>query len=244
MADDEWRMTNDGWWGGEQMSAVPVLGRAAVRALDERAMSGYGLPGMVLMENAGRGCVDVLCQCGVRGPVAICCGKGNNAGDGLVIARHLDLRGVAARLLFWSDPASLQGDAATNFDIARRAGLEIHVCEGPDAAAQLARHLEGVEWIVDALLGTGAIGEPRPPLDEVIDCLNRQASHKMAVDVPSGLDCETGAAARRTFRADHTCTFVAAKPGLVAAAARPWVGQLHVLDIGVPRALLREFGIG
>ncbi len=65
----------------------------------------------------------------------------------------------------------------------------------------------------------------------------------MAVDIPSGLDCQTGAAARHTFRADHTCTFVAAKPGLVATAAQPWVGQLHVLDIGAPSALLREFGI-
>ena len=223
--------------------SLPILTREAIRELDDRAIHKYGIPGIVLMENAGRGCVDVLCRCGVRGPVAICCGKGNNAGDGLVIARHLDLRGVAVRLLFWSDPATLQGDAAINFVIARSAGLEIQVCEGPDAAAQLARHLDGVDWIVDALLGTGAVGEPRPPLDSVIDCLNGHASHKMSVDIPSGLDCQTGAVARHTFRADHTCTFVAAKPGLMVESAQPWVGRLHVLDIGAPSALLREFGI-
>ncbi len=222
---------------------VPVLDRESVRALDERAIRGYGVPGVVLMENAGRGCVDVLCRFGVRGPVAICCGKGNNAGDGLVIARHLDLRGVAARLLFWSDPELLQGDARVNYVIARRAGLSIHVCEEPNAAAELDRQLDGVEWIVDALLGTGAVGEPRPPLDQVITRLNAHPGRKLAVDLPSGLDCQTGAAARHTFRADHTCTFVAAKPGLVAAGAGPWVGQLHVLDIGAPRALLEEFGV-
>jgi NAD(P)H-hydrate epimerase len=222
---------------------IPVLDREAVRELDDRAIHEYGVPGIVLMENAGRGCVDVLWRCGVRGPVAICCGKGNNAGDGLVIARHLDLRGVAVRLLFWSDPATLQGDAGINYAIARRAGLRIDVYEGPDAAAQLDHDLDGVEWIVDALLGTGAAGEPRPPVDSVIGRLNAHAARKMAVDVPSGLDCQTGVAARPTFRADHTCTFVAAKPGLVAPAAQPWVGQLHVLDIGTPSALLREFGI-
>ena len=77
-------------------------------------------------------------------------------------------------------------------------------------------------------------GEPRPPLDAVIHQLNSHNARRMAVDVPSGLDCETGLAAGRTFRADHTCTFVAAKPGLIAPAARPWVGTIHVLDIGAP----------
>jgi NAD(P)H-hydrate epimerase len=219
--------------------SIPVLDRDAVRELDKRAIHQYGIPGVILMENAGRGCVDVLCQCQVRGPVAICCGKGNNAGDGLVMARHLDLRGIDARLLFWSDPAELQGDAGVNYVIARSAGLRMQVCE----AGEVERHLVGVDWIVDALLGTGATGEPRPPLDTVIDQLNAHAARKLAVDIPSGLDCQTGVVARHTFRADHTCTFVAAKPGLVAPGAEPWVGQLHVVDIGTPRTLLREFGI-
>ena len=223
--------------------SIPVLDRDAVRELDRRAIQEYGIPGIVLMENAGRGCADVLCRLGVPGPVAICCGKGNNAGDGLVLARHLDLRGVPAHLIFWSDPSDLQGDAGINYTIADKAHLPIHVCGGPDVTEQLERLLEGVAWIVDALLGTGAQGEPRSPLDRVIDCLNAHDARKLAIDIPSGLDCQTGRPAVHTFRADHTCTFVAAKPGLVVPAAKPWVGQLHVLDIGVPRALLREFGI-
>ncbi len=223
--------------------SIPVLDRDAVRELDRRAMQEYGIPGIVLMENAGRGCADTLCRLGVAGPVAICCGTGNNAGDGLVLARHLDLRGVTAELIFWSAPADLRGDAGINYTIADKSRLPIHVCAGPDAMAQLERQLEGVTWIVDALLGTGAQGEPRSPLDRVIDCLNAHHAHKLAIDIPSGLDCQTGRPAAHTFRADHTCTFVAAKPGLVAPEARAWIGILHVLDIGVPRALLREFGV-
>jgi NAD(P)H-hydrate epimerase len=102
----------------------------------------------------------------------------------------------------------------------------------------LEQELQGADWIVDALLGTGARGEPRPPLDEVIRRLNRQDARRLAVDLPSGLDCDTGQVADATIRADHTCTFVAAKAGFRAETAREFLGQVHVLDIGVPRRLV------
>lgn len=220
---------------------IPVLSRDVVREIDRCAMEEYHIPGMVLMENAGRGCADVLCELGIEGSVVICCGKGNNAGDGLVIARHLELRGHAVNVLFWSDPAELAGDAGQNYRIARQGGLPIHTLPSPREEAALARHLEGADWIVDALLGTGARGEPRAPFDAVIDQLNSHAAKKLAVDVPSGLDCDTGQPAKHCFRADHTCTFAAAKPGLVAPTASTWVGELRVLDIGLPSRLLKRF---
>ena len=133
---------------------VAVLSREEVREIDRLAMEQYRIPGIVLMENAGRGCVDMLCQLGVQGPVAICCGRGNNAGDGLVIARHLDLRGYPVRLLFWSDPAELTGDAGLNYEIASCAALPLTVFRPPHDRAQLAQQLDGVDWVVDALLGT------------------------------------------------------------------------------------------
>ena len=225
------------------MKDIPVLSRDAVREVDRCAIEQYQIPGMVLMENAGRGCADVLCRLGIDGPVVICCGKGNNAGDGLVIARHLDLRGYPVRLLFWSDPTELVGDAGKNYYIARQAGLSMHTLTDPNDNAPLESCLQEPDWIVDALLGTGARGEPRPPLDLVIDRLNAHPAKKLAVDVPSGFDCDAGTAATHCFRADHTCTFVAAKTGLVAPGASQWVGQLHLLDIGVPRRLLEKFGI-
>ena len=95
-------------------------------------------------------------------------------------------------------------------------------------------------WIIDALLGTGARGEPRPPLDAVIDQLNAAPAPKLAIDLPSGLDCDTGIAARHTIRATQTCTFVAAKPGFFTPGAEQYVGRLHVLDIGAPRQVIER----
>ncbi len=214
------------------------LSRAEVRDIDRRAIDEFGLSGIVLMENAGRGCVEVLCQLGCRGPVAIACGKGNNAGDGFVIARHLDQRGLDVRILLSGAPAELKGDALINYNVVRRSGLAIHdFSQGFDPAA-FARRLAGAEWIVDALLGTGASGPPREPLAAAIRALNAAAGKKLAVDLPSGLDCDTGEAAEPTFRADHTCTFVAPKLGFAAASARAVLGQVHVVPIGLPRVLL------
>ncbi|MCO6454542.1 MAG: NAD(P)H-hydrate epimerase [Pirellulaceae bacterium] len=216
-----------------------VLNRQQVRQVDRLACERFGMSSLVLMENAGRGCADVLCRLGIGGPVVICCGRGNNAGDGFVLARHLDNRGHAVRLLLWSAPAELSPDAAANYTIARRAGLTMHELAGcePCLPAEL---VADADWIVDGLLGTGARGAPRPPLDEVIRQLNRRPARRLAIDLPSGLDCDLGTPAEPTFRADCTCTFVALKPGLVQPSARAYAGRVEVVDIGVPRVLLEQ----
>ncbi len=217
-----------------------TLDRSQVRQLDRRAIEEYGIPGVVLMENAGRGVADTLCELGIEGPVVICCGKGNNGGDGFVVARHLELRGYAARVLMWTDPGKLSGDAAANFRILQRTDVPIGCFRPKHDAARLEDQLADAAWIVDALLGTGAQGEPHSPLDAVIDQLNAAEVPKLAVDVPSGLDCDTGQASRHTIRAAHTCTFVAAKPGFFQPDAEQYTGQLHVLDIGAPRKLVER----
>lgn len=218
-----------------------TLNRQQVRDVDRRAIEEYGLPGLVLMENAGRGVADVLCREGIAGEVVICCGRGNNAGDGFVIARHLDLRGHAVRVFLWSDPAKLTGDAAANYAVIARAKLPIEVISADDdPVARLSSALTGAAWAVDALLGTGATGEPRAPLDQVIEMLNASPVPILAVDLPSGLDCDTGVAARRTVRARITCTFVAAKPGFFTPGAEQYTGRVELLDIGAPRRLIEE----
>jgi NAD(P)H-hydrate epimerase len=226
------------------LSLIRTLTCRQAREIDRRAVEVYGLSSLVLMENAGRGLADTLCGFGTGGTVVICCGKGNNAGDGFVLARHLDLRRVPFRTLVWAEPNELRGDAATNFAILKRCGVPIEVFGQRHDAVRLEAHLSGAAWIVDALLGTGAAGEPRPPLDAVIGCLNAALVPVLAIDVPSGLNADTGAVARHTIRAAHTCTFVAAKPGLLAPAARQYVGELHVLDIGAPRKLVEEVAEG
>ena len=111
---------------------------------------------------------------------------------------------------------------------------------GAHDEARLSRLLQGAAWIVDGLLGTGARGEPRPPLDAVIDQLNSASAPKLAIDLPSGLDCDSGQPAQHTIRAAETCTFVTAKPGFLMPAALPYVGNLHILDIGQPRGLVER----
>jgi NAD(P)H-hydrate epimerase len=220
----------------QQSTSTLTLSREAARELDRRAVEEYGETGLMLMENAGRGVADRLCALGISGPVVICCGQGNNGGDGFVVARHLDLRGHAVRVVMLADPAALKGDAAVNFRVIERSGLPIRQV----APGQLSAELAGASWIVDALLGTGARGEPRSPLDQAIDEMNAAAIPILAVDLPSGLDCDTGLPARHTIRAAHTCTFVAQKPGFLVAAAQQFLGIVHVVDIGAPRQLTEE----
>jgi NAD(P)H-hydrate epimerase len=209
------------------------LTRAQVREIDRRAIEDFGVPGVVLMENAGRDAADFLMKLGVTGPVAICCGKGNNGGDGFVIARHLDNHGIAIRVLLFARPEDLTGDAAVNFHILQRAGLTIVV--EPDAET-LRRELVAAAWVVDALFGTGLTGPLQPPFDGIVAAINASGKPVLAVDIPSGLDCDSGLPLGETVRATHTVTFVAPKTGFANAAAKPWLGQVHVVDIGAPRA--------
>jgi NAD(P)H-hydrate epimerase len=232
----------------------PILTREQCREIDRRATESYGISGLVLMENAGRGCVDVLERFGIDGPVVILCGKGNNAGDGFVIARHLEIRGHTCRVLLLSPPDELRGDAAANFAILQKTNVPIIEVGAASRAApsgqtntgpprlggptsQLDEYAHDATWIIDALLGTGATGDPRPPFDTAIDWMNAHAAKKLAVDVPSGLDCDTGQPAPHTVRADHTCTFAAMKIGFTKPEARPFTGAIHVCDIGVPPRL-------
>ncbi len=216
-----------------------VLTRLQVREVDRRAIEDYGLPGLVLMENAGRNAAHLLRELGVCGPVVICCGKGNNAGDGFVIARHLENCGIDVRVLLATPASSLTPDAATNLAVLRRAATPI-VAAPTDIEAAWRGELAQADWIVDALLGTGVQGTVREPFASAIAAINAANRKVLAVDLPSGLDCDTGQTLGVCVRAHHTATFVARKPGFDRNGASKFTGEVHVLDIGVPRALLRE----
>src|SRR5262249_36959576 len=155
------------------------------------------------------GAAAVLLALGVRGPVAVCSGKGNNGGDGFVIARHLDNHGVAVRVYLFADPGTLTGDAAVHYRILDRAGLPIRVhAENPTDEAALREAFPAAEWLVDALFGTGLAGSVRPPFDRIIAAMNGSLARVLAIDLPSGLDCDTGRPLGPTVRAEHTVTFV------------------------------------
>ena len=217
------------------MEVPTVLTRQQVRRVDQLAIERYGMSSLVLMENAGRGVVDVLLRLDpAPGPVAVLCGKGNNAGDGFVIARHLQIRGVDAKVMLLFPPTDLTGDARANYEILVRGGLPVVDLSAAVTPELLAEHAGNAAWLVDAMLGTGATGEPRERIATAIRWMNEHPARRLAVDIPSGLDCDTGVAASATVRADMTCTFVAQKPGLLPAEAKPFVGEIHVLSIGIP----------
>lgn len=215
------------------------LSRDEVREVDRRAIDEYGVPGVVLMENAGRGAAELLVRQGIAGEVVICCGAGNNGGDGYVMARHLELAGNRVQVLSICPLEQLRGDARINAEIARRAGIDL--CEVTDASAWRT-DLTGAAWIVDALLGTGLQGAVRPAYAAAIEAINAAGARVLAVDLPSGLDCDTGAPCGPCIRADVTATFVAWKRGFAAPSAAAFLGPVHVIDIGAPLQLLREMG--
>lgn len=189
------------------------------------------------MENAGRECVDLLESLGLDGSVLVVTGKGNNAGDGFVIARHLALRGHTCRVALGSPASELGGDALSAFTMLTPCGVPILDFAGVSPALvlqELDAFATGSAWIVDALLGVGATGAPRPPYDTLIDWMNGEPARRLAVDVPSGLDADTGAPASPTVRADVTATFVSPKAGFANPAAAEWLGEGHVLGIGAP----------
>lgn len=221
-----------------------VMSRDEVRDVDRRAIEEFGLPGVVLMENAGRGCVDWLDELGISGRVVICAGRGNNGGDGFVIARHLENRGGDVRVLLFADPNHLQGDAAINYQVIDRAGTSIRIVNAETPDEEVDRELDDADWIVDALLGTGTRGSLREPFPAIINAINQAPARTLAIDLPSGLDCDTGLPVDPqhsiAVQADFTATFVARKLGFENPAAATFTGEVRVIDIGVPHAMFPE----
>jgi NAD(P)H-hydrate epimerase len=215
------------------------LTRTRSREVDVLAVNAYQIPGIVLMENAGRGAVDALSDYGIYGHVLICCGKGNNAGDGFVMARHLSLRGYLATLWLFAPPDELSGDTAINYQIAKNCRIPMVVFRD-GMWGRFESLLHQSDWVVDSLLGTGVMGAPREPFAGAIRRINNARKKVLAVDLPSGLDADTGEPFDPTMRATLTCTFFANKIGLAKAVAEPFVGEIEVCDIGFPPQLMES----
>lgn len=229
---------------------MPQLTREQSRRIDRIATEQLGIPGVVLMENAGRNATAVILDClsshpptraQQTGPVVILCGGGNNGGDGYVIARHLYNAGVGVWIGSAKDTGELTGDAAINQRICANMGLPIHplrTIEQLDAAAPV---WSRAPLVVDALLGTGFCGNVRAPLDAIINRCNALAGPRIiAIDLPSGLDADTGQPTNATIRAAVTVTFVAEKIGFAQPTAQPYLGEVVVCGIGTPPSLIDQ----
>lgn len=215
------------------------LTRAQVRQIDRRASEEYHIPGIVLMENAARAAAVVAWDMIGRQPgksVTIFCGGGNNGGDGLAVARHLHNRGAVVDVVPVFDPQKLTGDALTNWQIVEAMKLEMTSISSAELTLANTPDL-----VIDALLGTGATGVPRGRTAEAIHFLNTDHTGSvLAIDVPSGLDCDTGEPLGECVRATRTITFVAPKIGFSNPNARTYLGEVVVGDIGCPAELIQD----
>ena len=196
-----------------------------MRALDRRAMEEAGIPGVVLMENAGRAVFEFLRE--RFGPVrdhhfSVYCGVGNNGGDGFVTARYLSLAGARVRVQLAGDGATITGDAQTHYRLMQEIGIR------PGIGARAA----GVK--IDALLGTGASGAPRGEYAYTIRSLNADTWPTISIDVPSGVDATTGRTPGEAVRATATVTFGFPKLGMFLAPGADCVGELVIDSIGFP----------
>jgi len=231
-----------------------VLDRRTARQLDATAIERLGMPGILLMEHAAIGIARVVDQMRVEAgldAVTIVCGTGNNGGDGWAVARLLANQNINVRVVT-TGSARTGSDAAINEGIAQRMDIPIGDATAliPDEIMPLMA-ANSVPWpdlastvVVDAIFG---IGLDRPLVEErtgeLIDFINRRAAIVVSVDVPSGLDADTGRPLGACIRADVTTTMVAPKLGMSNPDSAAWTGRIEVIDIGTPPDLLIEFGV-
>jgi ADP-dependent NAD(P)H-hydrate dehydratase / NAD(P)H-hydrate epimerase len=225
---------------------MKILTAAEMKQVDRLTTAHYRVPSPALMENAGRA-VAAFIQSRFpnleRRRIVVLCGKGNNGGDGFVVARHLLKMGAKPSVHLIGDPRDVKGDAATNLRRWKKLG-KLLVDRGTGASDWMPLSSDLI--VVDALLGTGARGPVEGRLCEVIVSVNgREAGCTVvSVDIPSGLGADTGEVHGAAIVADYTITFTAPKPGMVVGAGGRHVGQLSIREIGSPRALIEETGKG
>ena len=218
-----------------------LMSRDEVRAFDAWAINELGVPGVILMENAGRGCTEIIIEklSRITGRnVCIFCGTGNNGGDGYVIARHLYNEGFLVHVVICGKKEKVKGDALINLKIID--GMDISIKEllpsGANVADKVAQVCAENDLIVDALFGTGLTGRLRKDYVELVQAINSADKPIVAVDIPSGLDCDTGRVLGAAVKAATTVTFVAVKKGFKSLEAARYTGEVYVASIGIEPA--------
>ncbi len=219
-----------------------ALSRIETREIDRKAIEEYEIPGIILMENAGRNVVEEILKMlpePNKAKVAIFCGKGNNGGDGFVIARHLHNKNINISVYLTTKVSSLiaDGDASTNLKILLNMDVEIKELQENDPGG-IEKEFRGCNLIVDAIFGTGLSGEIRGPVNSLIERINGSNIPVVSVDIPSGLACDTGIILGTAVKATKTVTFVAAKTGFFKERGKECTGELIVTDISVPKELI------
>lgn len=224
---------------------MKLVDAAEMRELDRRAIEEVGIPSLVLMENAGRTTYQILRRefPHLAGPVAVVAGRGNNGGDGSVVARYLAQAGIPVTIFLVAGRDQVRGDALVNLEIAARQGIEIVEVKAEKDLNPLAHHLARAGLIVDALLGTGLNSEVRGLLRLVIDEINHLRPPVLAVDIPSGLCADTGQPLGAAVKAQVTVTYGWPKKGQILAPGRDYAGRLWQVDISIPPELAKDVAV-
>lgn len=212
-----------------------------MKEIDRKAIEIYGIPGVVLMENAGVAVLRYMEE--VNGSLAgkrviVLAGKGNNGGDGFVVARHLANRGAKVKVFLFCSQQKIAGDAGIHLAVLVQMGIDILEVSGERDWDRLKIALSFADAVVDALLGTGFRGRLSPALEQAVNFINQAGKLVYAVDIPSGIHGNDGQVATTAVRATYTITFGLPKPGLLLYPGADYVGQITVDDIGLPTSLL------
>ena len=208
-----------------------------MQRMDRMTIEAFGIPGRVLMENAGRGATEFFLTAIYRhhpGPVGVAAGRGNNGGDGFVMARYLGQKGIPVTVFLFSPRSRIKGDAAANLNLLEALNVKVIEVADTDALTSQKAHLSHMRTWIDAILGTGLASDVRGYFKNVIEIINRQHRPVFAVDIPSGLNADTGQICGACIQATATATFGFAKVGHAAYPGRSLTGRLKVIEIGIP----------
>ena len=220
-----------------------ALTREEMRELDRKAIEEYKIPGIVLMENAGRNVAEEILKMlddPQQAKVAILCGKGNNGGDGFVVARHLHNHSISVYVFLVAKISDIlkDGDAGTNLQILLNMKIPVKEILDIPGVNSILKELNGYNILADALFGTGLSGDVREPFKTLISGVNNLNKPTLSVDIPSGLDCNTGKFLGAAIKATKTVTFAVAKKGFYLNDGPSYTGKVIASDIGIPKELI------
>ena len=220
-----------------------TLTREEMRELDRKAIEEYKIPGIILMENAGRNVAEEVLKMlddPHQAKVAILCGKGNNGGDGFVVARHLHNHSIHVDVFLIARVSDIlkDGDAGTNLQILLNMKIPVKEIFDIHGVNSILKELRNYNILADALFGTGLSGDVREPFKTLIHGVNNLNKPIISVDIPSGLDCNTGKILGAAIKATKTVTFAVAKKGFYLNDGPSYTGKVIVSDISIPRELI------
>jgi len=218
---------------------MKVVTAAQMRRIDRAAVERLKIPVLLLMDSAGRAVAEAaryLLKKTGGGRVTVVCGGGNNGGDGIAAARYLKGWAYGVNVLWLKDPAMGDADVVRHYEMAKRCGVPFF-SYARIPARQRIKMLREANVLIDALLGTGARGHLKVPVFDAIVAMNTTRRPIISVDMPSGLNPDTGRVPDIAVKARLTVTLAAPKKGLLVKSARSYVGEVRIADIGIPRSL-------